>query len=217
MDTHIANVERRVRGYWYVDGTYEFHLGLTTLIMAVYSFLQVTLNGSGLGNLLILSSGILLVAGGGGLVDRLIRALKESVTFRRSVYVSMRKNENQPYPPDIIILIVFLMVIMGAILFNWLENFLPSKWMPVLPGLVLAAATGITAFRTSQRRFYILAAVCLLVGIALAIIDNGQWDVRINGALYFALISLVLLIMGAFTLRKFLHKNPLPAETPDEQ
>ena len=217
MDKQIAKVERRVRGYWYVDGTYELHLGLTTLIMAVYSFLQVKSNGSGLGNLLILFSGFLLIGGGGALVDRLVRALKEGVTFRRSGYVSMRKKKSQPYPPDILILIVFLAVIMGAILFDWLDNFIPAKWLPILPGLVLAAATGITAFRTSQARFYILAAVCLLAGIALAIIDNGQWDVWVNDGIYFALMSLVLLIMGAFTLRKYLRKNPLPAETPDEQ
>jgi hypothetical protein len=217
MDKQIAKVERRVRGYWYVDGSYELHLGLTTLIMAVYSFLQVKLNGSGLGNLLILFLGILLVGGGGALVDRLIRALKEGVTFRRSGYVSMRKEKSQPYPPDILILVVFLVVIMGAILFDWLDNFIPAKWLPVLPGLVLAAATGITALRTSQARFYILAAVALLAGIALAIIDNRQWDVRVNGGLYFALMSLVLLVMGAYTLWKYLRKNPLPAESSDEQ
>jgi hypothetical protein len=217
MDKQIAKVERRVRGYWYVDGSYELHLGLTTLIMAVYSFLQVKLNGSGLGNLLILFLGILLVGGGGALVDRLIRALKEGVTFRRSGYVSMRKEKSQPYPPDILILVVFLVVIMGAILFDWLDNFIPAKWLPVLPGLVLAAATGITALRSSQARFYILAAVALLAGIALAIIDNRQWDVRVNGGLYFALMSLVLLVMGAYTLWKYLRKNPLPAESSDEQ
>jgi len=218
MTVKIADATRRVRGYWYVDGTYEFHLGLTALIMAVYFFLQVKSNGSGTENLLILLSGFLLVSGGGTLVDRLIRALKEGVTFRRTGYISMRKEKSQPYPPDILILIVFLVFIAGAILFDWLDNYVPSKWLPVFPGLVLAVVTIITAIRTSQVRFYILAAICLLAGIAVAIIDNGQWGVWVNIGLYFTLMSLVLLVMGTFTLWKYLRINPAPpAETSDEQ
>ena len=216
MNKQIGMVERRVRGYRYVDGTYELKLGMIAFIWAIFSFLQVKLNVSGSENLLILFFQSLLVLGGSLLVDQLIRAIKEGVTFRRSGYISISKEKSQSISPDMVILIVFLMIITGGTLFDWLNNIVPAKWLPVYPGLVLAIATAITAFRTSQARFYILAAVCLLAGIAVAVIDNGRWDVWAGSGLCFSLISIILIAMGAFTLWTYLRRNPAMLEPPDE-
>jgi hypothetical protein len=216
MKDPITQVMRRVKGYWYVDGTYEFNLGLDNILMAVFFFLQTPLIASANANLLLLIFGYLLIGGVGWLTDRLIRALKTSVTFPRSGYISLRNKKREPYPPDILILLAFFVVFIAAIVFDWLDRFFPTRWIPIWPGVVQAVATGVTAFRTAQKRFYLLAAVSLLLGLTLVWVGKEGWDPMVAGWLYFGPMSLVFLVMGAFTLWNYLHTNPPPAEPSDE-
>lgn len=217
MRDQFTQVMHRVKGYWYIDGTYEFNLGLTSLIMAANFYLQTKLVASANESLLILIFGLLLIGGAGWLIDRLIQALKSNVTFPRSGYISLRKEKKEPYPPDIIMLLAFFMVFMAAIVFDWFEKYFPARWMPIMPGVVLAVATGVTAFRTAQKRFYLLAATSLLLGLTLVLLGDESWDLMVGGWFYFGLMSLVFLIMGAFTLWTYLRSTPPPAELPDEQ
>ena len=207
MDSEISKIVRRAQGYRYVDGTYEFKMGLTLVTLAAYTLIQTKLDGPGWRNFLLpLLFSVLLVEGGGWLIDRLIQAVKERVTYRRSGYVSFDPRTKTPaFSADTTVSLVILGFLLAVSLFSWLGQVVSTKWMPLLPAVILSVMIGITAYQSAQRRFYLLAVVTLVIGIALAWVDNGRWELTISEAVYFALMSLIFLSAGVFTLWKYLQ------------
>jgi hypothetical protein len=216
MDSEISKIVRRAQGYRYMDGTYEFKMGLTLVTLAAYTLIQTKLDGPGWRNFLLpLLFSVLLVGGGGWLIDRLIQAVKERVTYRRSGYVAFDPRTRTPaFSADTTVFLVILGFLLAVSLFTWLGQILSTKWMPLLPAVILSVMIGITAFRSAQRRFYLLAAVTLVIGIALAWVDNGRWDLTISEAVYFALMSLIFLSAGVFTLWKYLQTTQPVEDIP---
>ncbi len=134
------------------------------------------------------------------------------MTYRRSGYVSFDPKTKTPaFSPDTILFFVVLGFLLAVSLFTWLGQVVSAKAMPLLPAVILSVVIGFTAFRSAQRRFYLLAFVTLAIGIALAFIENGRWDVTLSDAVYFALVSLVFLSAGVFTLWSYL-RTTMPVE-----
>jgi hypothetical protein len=213
MDKQINQVIQRARGARYVDGTYEFKMGLTLVTLAAYTLIQTKLDGPGWSNFLLpLLFSFLLLGGGGWLIDRFIQLIKDRVTYRRSGYVSFDPKTKTPaFSPDTMLFFVVLGFLLALSLFTWLGQVVSTKAMPLLPAVILSVVVGFTAFRSAQRRFYLLAFVTLAIGIALAFIDNGRWDVTLSEAVYFAVVSLVFLSAGVFTLWSYL-RTTIPVE-----
>ena len=182
-------------------------MGLTLVTLAAYTLIQTKLDGPGWRNFLLPLLFSVLLVGGRRLADRPVYpAVKERVTYRRSGYVSFDPRTKTPaFSPDTTVFLVVLGFLLAVSLFSWLGQVVSTKAMPLLPAVILSVVIGFTAFRSAQRRFYLLAVVTLAIGIALVFVENGRWDVTISDAVYFALVSLIFLSAGVFTLWRYLH------------
>jgi hypothetical protein len=79
--------------YFFVDGTFEFGFGLLCLILAVYFYLEN--HTTGLVSALLDASLVLVLIGGAWLVNRLVKRIKENVTYPRTGYVAYRREQGK--------------------------------------------------------------------------------------------------------------------------
>ena len=86
-------------------------------------------------------------------------------------------------------------------------------WMPAITGLIVGGAWLIFASRLGLPRFFLLAIASLVFGIGLSL--TGLGDI-LGLAIYYALMSLTLLLSCGLTLRSYLKQAPAPQEEPDE-
>src|SRR5512143_3916040 len=174
MDKQIDQAIRRTRSYKYIDGTYELQLGLTLLLISAYGLLPPTPQRSSLGGWVLLILSLVLIGLGPLLIDWIVRAIKERYTYRHSGYATVRKRKEPLFPPDTMVLFVLLGFLAWVVLLSFSEEILTSRWLPLLPAVILAIVVGLTGIRASLRRFVILAFVGLLVGFILAWADVGS-------------------------------------------
>jgi len=194
--------------YWYIDGTFEFGFGLLCLILALYFFVEIHTQGTWISGL-IDASLVLFILGGAWLINRLLRQLKERITYPRAGYVSYpRKNMKRGWR------LLLGMVIGGAIsaitILLVTNESIQFAVMPLISGCVLAFVLVIMGWRSALPRFYLLAGVSAGIGITLAFAGLGNY---IGVAVYYLAISMVLFASGAYTLRTYLRQNPIPEES----
>jgi len=214
MDKKIEQVTRRAKGYRYVDGTWELKLSLTLLILMAYLILPIGLPGWSYEGILLLVLSVLLIAGGGWVVDRIIQAIKEHITFRRSGFISDPKKKEPAVPAGTMVSFVVVGFLAWVMLIGFAEGYLTEKWMPLLPAVIFAVDIGIAAVRSAQRRYYFLAAASLLVGAAVALVNDGRWDSLTGMAIYMGMMSLILLCAGVFRLWNYLRLTPPVDDNP---
>ena len=211
MNKQIEQAIQRTRAYPYVDGTYDLKLGLTLLLISAYNFLPTIASTAGAIFLFILA--LILIGLGPWLIDRLIRAIKERHTYRRSGYAEAPKKTSQ-YPPDTMMLFAVLGFLAFSVLYSAMEGIFTSRWLPLLPALILAVIVFLAGVRASLRRYILLAFVCLLVGFILAWGGIGS---GYSANLYLAGMGGIFLAEGIFTFLNYLKNTPLPQEPADEQ
>ena len=215
MDKQIDQAIRRTRTYKYIDGTYELQLGLTLLLIGAYGLVPLMPQKSGLGGLIVFILGLILIGLGPWLIDRIVRMIKERYTYRRSGYASVRKRKEPLFPPDTMVLFALLGFLAWVVLFSFVEEILTSRWLPLLPAVILMIIVGLAGIRSGLKRLLVLAFVGLLVGFILAWADVGSLGA--SGNIYLALMGVFFLAAGIYTLRNYLKNNPPPVEAADEQ
>lgn len=194
--------------YWYIDGTFEFGFGLLCLILALYFLVEIHTQGTWISGL-IDASLVLFILGGAWLINRLLRQLKERITYPRTGYVSyQRKRMKRGWR------LLLGMVIGGAIsaitILLVTNESIQFAVMPLISGCVLAFVLVIMGWRSALPRFYLLAGVSAGIGITLAF---GGLRNYLGVAFYYLAISMVLFASGAYTLRTYLRQNPIPEES----
>lgn len=207
MNDEITRAQRRATQYQYVDGSFEFKLGLTLLVAAA----NTAIPPRGFAGIFGLLASLVLISGGGWLINRLVRLLKENVTFRRSGFVSPPGKKEPSYPPDTILYFTVLGFLAWIFLIGWGEAVLGNNLMPILAGLILFIILLVMAVRSGVKRFYLLAVASLGIGVVLAIANHGQWSLEISGVIYFCLVGFIFLFSGIVTLRNYL-RNYKPLE-----
>ncbi len=214
MIDRISSASRRAQSYRYIDGTYELHLGLTLLILAMISIIPARPFGWNLEGILFFILPFILLVGGGWVIDRTVQIIKVRVTFRRSGYVSYPTKKEPLYSADMNVFFVTLGFLACVIFLAFAGEFLTEKWMPILPGLIFAVVIGITAVQTGLRRYYYLVAGSLLIGIVPGLVNHGKGNML---TVYFGLMGLILLGCGVLILLSYLRKHPEPVEGLNER
>lgn len=211
MPDELKKPQLRAIQYYYVDGAFEFGMGGLCLLLAAYFYFQNVLRDTALGEMLI-TLFILIVIGGGWLINRLVRWLKERITFPRTGYVSYRRDQEQKRGVRIAVGGGVGMLISALV--GWMVIHRPAAldWMPLLTGLLFGFVIALFAWRTQLARFYVLAVISLALGIALSVLGLEEWS---GVTVYYGAMSLVLLFTGACVLRTYLRHNPAPQEPPD--
>jgi hypothetical protein len=202
---------RAVR-YWYVDGTFELAFGGLCLLLAVYFYAQAALADSWMAGLL---SGLLVLVliGGGYLVNRLTRALKERLTYPRTGFVSYQRERGMRRGLRIAVAFAGSALIAGLLVLFVAGRPNGFEFMPGVTGLVFGAVIAFIGHRTALPRFYLLAALSLVFGAGLSVSGLSE---GLDLAAFYGALSLVLFTFGGVTLWRYLRHNPGPAEAPDE-
>jgi len=191
--------------YFYVDGSFEFGFGLLCLILSAFFYAETHVQGWL--TAVVDSSLILVIIFSAWAINRLIKLLKERITWPRTGYVAYsRQNESKPGLRVVIGLVVGGLVAATAILLAKTPG-IHLATLPLLSGLLLGLVMVVFGWRTAILRFYILALLSLVLGGALA---YSRMENIVALAVYYLVFGLVLFAIGAFVLRTYLRQNPVP-------
>ncbi|MBE3112001.1 MAG: hypothetical protein IMZ46_16100 [Acidobacteria bacterium] len=207
----IEKIEKRTVQSFYDDGLTEISLGLIFLLLGGYFFAQAAApEGSALSSALSVLF-VLVIVSSGFLVARILRFLKRRITYPRTGYVAFKKKELSPKRR------VATMIIGGIIggSLAALYGLSPSlkTLFPALNGILFAIAVLLFANKVGLIRFYILAAVSAVIG--LAVTAAGVGDVK-GVSLYYGLFGAAVIISGLASLAIYLRKSArVERENPD--
>ena len=200
MKEILNKTYQRTRQYWYIDGLSELAFGAICLLLAVYFTLQATLPRETLLATLLDSSFLIVFIGGFFLANRAVETAKSHLTYPRTGYVSYPKNgQGKRWIGAGIAMLMAALV--SALMVTAPASF---AWMPAITGFILGAILLYFGYRIDLLRFYLLAAVSLILGSFLSIIGVGDTP---GLAWFYSLISLALFLSGGFTLRRYLKAN----------
>ncbi len=192
--------------YFYVDGSFEFGFGLLCLLLAGYFYVETHVQGWL--SALVDVSLVLVMVGGGYLVNLLTRKLKERVTYPRTGYVSYRQEKQPKRVWRIMVGFVTggLIAALAAVLVAAPHR--PNiAVMPIFSGVLFGLILAVIGWRAALLRFYLLALLSAAVGIALAFSGLENYPGLVA---YYAATAIILLFTGACVLRTYLRQNPVP-------
>lgn len=201
--------------YQHVDGTFEFFFGGNCLLWGIFFLLQSRLDmPEGTLKFITEMAGFLAVsAGGSWLLVRLVKAIKERLTYSRTGYVAFRKLSG-PKRAARLLLMAGAAAVIGA-LFTAFFALKPAymDWMPLASGAIFALAMLIVAWRTQLLRYYLSAVIISLIGLGISALPLDNLP---GLALFYASNGILLIGMGGIVLWKYLRSTPLPMESPHE-
>jgi peptidoglycan/LPS O-acetylase OafA/YrhL len=150
---------------------------------------------------------------GAVLINRLIKRLKERLTWPRTGYVSYQRKKGVQRGWGFAIGLVIGGVVAMVTTVLVMTQDLKIAVMPLLSGLLFGMLLVILGWRASIPRFYLLALLSAVLGVALA---YSRLENTVGLIAYYASITVVLLFTGTCVLRTFLRQNPIPKDSPDE-
>ncbi len=211
MSDDLEQPALRAVRYWYVDGTFELAFGGLCLLLAVYFCAQAIVRDSWIAALLSVIF-VVVIVGGGRLFARLLRVLKERLTYPRTGYVAYRRMRGTQR--GVRIAVVAAVAAMLADLLTVLVIRRPEglKLVAGATGLIFGGALAWTGYRAGLPRFYVLAVLSLLIGAAISV---SRLDQDLGLSIFYGALSVALLTSGGVTLGRYLRHNPPPEEAPD--
>ena len=148
---------------------------------------------------------------------RLLRALKTRLVHPRTGYVELREGDPQPLPQFVLGSLVLSLVALVATLIVVGVIARPAmwyRWMPILFGIWLAGIWLGLGLRIGLLRYYLLACVALIAGLAIPFVSLDEKLGHLG--LLLAVVGATALIGGGITLLRYLHHHPrLPKEDDD--
>ncbi len=201
MKSDLDKAQQRAIQYWNIDGTMELTFGLICLLLALYFFAQATLPQESLLYKILDVGFVLVILGSGFVANSLARKIKERITYPRTGYVAYRQKSglNRWVRMGIAAGISMLIAVLTVVLIT--STNLGLVWMPAVSGMVFGLVMVILAYRVALLRFYLLAAISVLIGGGLALAGIG--DLR-GLAIFYGLESLALLVSGGATFWGYL-------------
>ncbi len=193
----IDETIQRTRRYWFVDGLNELASGFFLVLMALLFWGAHQLSAP----FSILTLAVLfpvLIFAGRWATSWLVRRLKERITYPRTGYVTYRPARKHGRR---VILLTLLGAMLSAALIIFLLPAVEQSWLPVMMGFFCAALTAYFGYQFGLRRFYVLAAVTLGAGLAIAF-----WVVAesVQLTVFLGAYGLGWMISGGVTLIRYL-------------
>jgi hypothetical protein len=213
MTDELKKPQLRAIQYFYVDGSFEFGFGLLCLILGVFFYVET--NVQGWLSAVVDSSLVLVMIGGGWLINRLIKQLKERLTWPRTGYLTYNRQSGSKRGWRLALGMVSggLIAAIATVLITVPNAHVAT--MPVLSGFLLGIVMVVIGWRTRLMRFHLLAGLSTAAGIALGF---SRMENSAALAAYYLVFGLMLFASGAWVLRSYLRQNPAQKEVlPDEQ
>jgi hypothetical protein len=214
MNNKLSEIEQRVKRYWYTDGIAELSSGGMFILLGVYFGIQGYVSQSSSVSIFLQVGLILLMMAGAISVSWLVNTLKTRLTYPRTGFVEYHLNEQDARQRRyLVVAVAMIMLIAWTVLFKY--KYIRGFDSIVLVIGILAGVVFVTLRGKSSgvKRFYVLGAFSILLGIGLSL---GGLSQAYRLALYFGLFGFAVMISGGLVLRRYLSENPMPAETENE-
>lgn len=197
--TDLGSIQRRVRGYWFVDGLQEIAGGTALSITGA-----LLVAGTVTGHDSLITAGVyslVLTAICGAIV---VRVAKRQVTYVRTGWV----RESRTVALVKLAAAVVWTILAAPLLATFLRGGeLNTAWALVAMGVAVGVGAASQAWLTGVRRSYAQAIAFPIAGIAGA---TSGLDFRTGLATILLTGGLSLLATGGFALREYLRANPVP-------
>jgi hypothetical protein len=212
MNHDLADIEERVKRYWYTDGIAELSSGGMFTLLGVYFGIQAYLGEDSPVSAFLQVGLVLLMMAGAVSISRLVNTVKTRLTYPRTGFVEYHVNEQDARQRRYVVMTVAMIMLIGSILL--IKNNREFDSMVLVIG-ILAGVVFVTLRGKSSGgiRFYILGAFSILLGVGLALSGLSQTS---SLALFFVLLGIAVMVSGGLVLRRYLSKNPLPAGDENE-
>jgi hypothetical protein len=210
MNDDFKAIERRTVRSFYDDGLFEIALGAIFLLLGLYFFGEIALPKTSFVRSFLGAAFFLVILIGGLLLNKIMRFLKARITYPRAGYVSFRKERN----PRRRLMAGLYGALVGAST-PFLMHFVPhfEDMLPALMGFLCGLVFLLLAAKSGVPRYYVLAGVSAVAGVALAAAGIG--DMR-GVSLFYALLGAAMTLSGLAALIVFLRRNKRAAEATDE-
>ncbi|MDD8027627.1 MAG: hypothetical protein PHI34_14085 [Acidobacteriota bacterium] len=210
MNDEFKAIERRTVRSFYDDGLFEIALGAIFLLLGVYFFGEIALPETSSLPMFLSSAFFFVIVFAGLLINKILRFLKQRITYPRAGYVSFRKERS----PKRRLTAGVIGAVTGASI-PVLMQFIPSfrDMLPAFNGFLLGIVFLLLASKSGVARYFVLACISAFAGIALAAAGIG--DIR-GVSLHCALLGAAMVLSGLAALIVFLRRNKRAAEVPDE-
>jgi hypothetical protein len=197
---------RSVQRFFHADGLPEILSGSVLLLVPLLLLVRGLLPKASPWRSLLVIVFSALVIGIFVLSRRLLNAVKTRVSGPRAGFVRFADLDLKVHllGLGLAAALVLLFVAVRAATANWIA------WHLALTGLTLSLFFAFEARLLGLRRFYLLAALSLGLGLALALSRPAALGSGL--AAYFSGMGAALILSGAFTLRRFLRQAPASAE-----
>ena len=212
MKDDFAEVEQRIKRYWFSDGIGELAGGGMFLLLAAYFGIPQFLGENNLLSVILQSSLVLVMVAGIFVVRWLVTVLKTRLTYPRTGYVEYRVDKKhairiRTLAMAFAMVIAFLMVLLARSIQIVDSTVLVTG---VVVGVVFVILRGKSY---GVQRFYLLGAISVVIGTALSFsgLPNGY-----SLAAFYGLMGLGVMISGGWVLFRYLKNNPLPTEGDNE-
>jgi hypothetical protein len=198
MENKIDNLVRKTYRYYYDDGLVEMAIGLLFVAVGLILLVWQSSDYSPLVAIVVVMGLLVVAIGGVYLIKRLVRELKQRITYPRTGYVAYHQGEPSKgrwfFPLAALALVV-------------VSLFLPDSFtgMSAIVGAMVGVVLILTGYRVSLPRFYLVGTIALLSGVALSWSDVAEF---IAVALTFAIAGGAIFLAGGFAFVSYLRDHP---------
>ena len=202
MQDEVERTIQRTKRYWYEDGLVEIAAGIVLILLGLLFYVESAAAPGSLPSSLSAFGLPLVLIVGGEVARRVVRFVKERVTYPRTGYVAYERPGRRPSG---------LAFVVGAaagalVVALALSQPISRGMIPAFQGILIGAAWAWLGYRLGVPRFVAVGVLSAVVGLAAAYLGLGD---SLGSAVYFAALGLCLLVSGGLTLATYLaHTKP---------
>ena len=211
MNDKINQIMRKTYAYWWVDGMADLALGLFFLVLSGYNYLLVTLPLSDALRVILSIAQPLVFIGCWVLYGRLVRWVKQHITYRRTGYVAfaVRKKKNKVARA----VVGALMGVFTALMVTVIGPKVLKINSLIIIGGVMALVSLYLGYWYGILRLYVLAALELGLGFWLS---TWQMDGELLSIYLMALIGAGWFLSGLVTFIVYLLRSKPAADEMED-
>lgn len=199
----LHQIARRTERYWFEDGIWEIGFGLVNALLALFYWI-ITLSdwtGPRLFILLILQLGV--ITGAFFVMGRVVKALKERITYPRTGFVAYRRPETRARLRKALFA-ALLAGLIGAFVSVVSSLQAAEDHLPLITGAILAVALALIGYRFNLLRMYLLALLSIVVGYGISFASLPD---TLIAPVFFGSYGLLIFLSGLITLLIYIART----------
>jgi len=202
MKNRIGQTIRKTYGYWWVEGMMDLAMGLFFGALAGYNYLMMTLAlNKTMGLIMAIIEPLFFIACW-YLYGRLVRWVKEHITYRRTGYVAYQPKPKKERTKRAVIGGVLGFVMALTITFIGPQVFKIDS--AIMVGMLLGLVTLFLAYTNGVKRLYLLAPFEMAAGCWVSTL---LMDAELRSIFLMAIIGVGWLLSGLIAFVRYLVKT----------